>query len=321
MYTPLWVWIVVIVGFAGLVLFDLLVVARRPHAVTMREATLWVALHVSLAALFGCGVWYLSGSGLGEAFFAGYVTEYSLSVDNLFVFVLIFNRFAVPARHQQRVLLIGIVLSLVMRGAFIIAGAAAINAFDWIFYILGALLVYTAIRLIVEKDDESGFEDSKTVRLMRRVVPTSKDYDGARMITTVDGRRMLTPMVVVILAIGVANVIFALDSIPAIFGLTQDAFIVFTANAFALMGLRHLFFIVDRLLRRLVYLNYGLAAILAFIGVKLILEALEGSHVESVLGVPLPHIGITLSLGFIVVALGVTTTASLIASRLGEESG
>lgn len=315
MHVPAWVWAVTLIGIAAVIGLDLLVFGRKSHTMSIRETTRWVLLYVGMAIAFGAGVWLLGGSTNGQAFFAGYVTEYSLSVDNLFVFVIILSRFVVPEEHQPKVLMIGIALSLLLRGVCIAAGAAAINAFDWVFYIFGALLLYTAVKMLVGSDD-SDFGESRTVRLMRRVVPTSTEYDGARFVTKVQGRRMLTPMVVVVGTIGVANVIFALDSIPAIFGLTQVTYLVFTANAFALMGLRQLYFLVGGLLERLRYLNYGLAAILAFIGIKLILEALEGSDIRSVLGVHLPHIGIAISLGFIVVALAITTGASLLGDRM-----
>ncbi len=316
MSVPGWVWVATVGGLLAIIILDLVVVGRRPRAVSLKAASLWVLAYVALALVFAAALWHFAGSAPAESFVAGYVTEYSLSVDNLFVFVILLARFAVPAEHQHKILLIGITLSLVFRALCIWAGAAAIGAFDFVFYIFGALLIYTAINLVRNKDEESDFHDSTVVKLMRRILPTSNDYDGSRLTTRVDGRWMLTPMVVVVLAIGVANVVFALDSIPAIFGLTQDTFIVFTANAFALMGLRQLYFLVGGLLDRLMYLSYGLAVILAFIGVKLIIEALEGNHVASILGVHLPHIGIAFSLGFIVVTLLVTTGASLVGARV-----
>ena len=246
---------------------------------------------------------------------AGYITEYSLSVDNLFVFVVIMSRFAVPALAQDKALYIGIILSLLLRAVFIAAGAAALHAASWVFYLFGAFLVYTATRLALEKDeDEADFTEGRLVRGLRRIMPLSTNYEGSKLTTRDDGtggRRLLTPLALVIAAIGVANVIFALDSIPAIFGLTQDAYIVFTANAFALMGLRQLYFLIGGLLQRLVYLNYGLAVVLGFIGVKLLVEALHGSDVDAIGHVPLPDIGTVFSLEFIIGTLLVTTAASL----------
>jgi tellurite resistance protein TerC len=222
------------------------------------------------------------------------------------------SRFAVPALAQDKALYVGIILSLVLRAVFIAAGAAALHAASWVFYLFGAFLVYTAIKLAVEKDeDEPDFTQTRLVRALRRVMPLSSEYEGTRLSTHADGRRLLTPLALVIAAIGVANVIFALDSIPAIFGLTQDAYIVFAANAFALMGLRQLYFLIGGLLQKLVYLNYGLAVVLGFIGVKLVVEALHGSHIDTIGHVPLPDIGTVFSLEFIIGTLLLTTAASL----------
>jgi tellurite resistance protein TerC len=316
-HVPLWLWVVTVVAITGVIVADLVLADRRPHHIGIREAVLWVLFYVGLAALFALGLFAFAVSGPGEEFVAGYVTEYSLSVDNLFVFVLLLSRFAVPDVDQHKILLIGIAISLVLRAACIAAGAAAIQAFEWVFYIFGAILIYTAVKLAVQRDeDEADFSEGRTVRLMRRLVPTTDHYDGSRMVTRVDGRRMFTPMLIVVLAIGAANVVFALDSIPAIFGLTTNGYIVFAANAFALMGLRQLYFVVGDLLDRLIYLTYGLAVILAFIGVKLIVEALESEGVDEIGPVMLPHIGILVSLGFIAGVLTVTTGASLARARL-----
>jgi tellurite resistance protein TerC len=246
------------------------------------------------------------------------VTEYSLSVDNLFVFMIIMSRFAVPALAQDKVLYIGIVLSMVLRTVCIAAGAAALNSFSWIFYVFGAFLIYTAVKLLVAgENDEDDFHEGRLIRVARRLLPLAPAYDGTRLTKRVPGRRMLTPLVLVVLAIGIANVVFALDSIPAIFGLTTEPYIVFTANAFALMGLRQLYFMVGGLLDRVVYLNIGLAVILGFIGIKLVLEALDSSHVERLASLPLPHVGILFSLGFIATTLTVTVLASLARGRSG----
>ena len=309
------VWVLTIIGLLAIVAFDLIVIARRKSAVTIRQATLWVVFYVALAALFAIGLFVFRDGKSGSEFVAGYITEYSLSVDNLFVFVIIMARFAVPSLAQDKVLYIGIVVSMLLRAVFILAGAAAISAASWVFYIFGAFLVYTAVRLAIEgENDDEDFQENAALRGLRRVLPLSHDYDGANLTTRIDGRRMLTPLVIVISAIGMANVIFALDSIPAIFGLTQDAYIVLTANAFALMGLRQLYFLIGGLLERIVYLNVGLSVILAFIGVKLIIEALHGSHIDDIGAIHLPHIGILTSLGFIIGTLFVTTVASLIKS-------
>jgi tellurite resistance protein TerC len=316
MVFPVWVWVATLVGLTALIVGDLVWVGRRPREVGVKEASLWVGACVGLAVLFGLALLIFAGSTAGAEFFAGYVTEYSLSVDNLFVFVIIMAKFSVPKQHQHRVLFIGIVISLVLRGVCIAAGAAALAAFNWIFYIFGAFLIYTAIKVARESTVEETPEapDNMVVRGLQRLLPTVDTYDGGKLVTRIDGRRMFTPMVMVVSALGIANVVFALDSIPAIFGLTTNGYIVFTANALALLGLRQLYFVIGGLLERLVYLSYGLSVILGFIGVKLIIEALHGSHVEEI-HLPVPHIGIALSLGVIVAVLAVTTIASLIRSR------
>jgi tellurite resistance protein TerC len=317
-----WVWAATLVALVGVLVIDLAVIGRRPHEPSLRESTIWVSIYVGLALLFGLGIWYFKGSLYAGEFYVGWLTEYSLSVDNLFVFVIIMTRFAVPRRFQQRVLLDGIILALIMRGIFIAAGAALINQFVWIFYIFGAFLLYTAIRLFSQgATDESDFKENRLVKLSRRVLPISNHYDAkAHMLTrSPDGKRMFTPIIVVMIAIGTTDLIFALDSIPAIFGLTKEPYIVFTANVFALMGLRQLYFLLGGLLDRLKYLSVGLALVLAFIGVKLIMEALHannlpflngGEHIDAV-----PEIPISVSLGVIVATLTITTVISLISSR------
>jgi tellurite resistance protein TerC len=316
MVFPAWVWVATLVGLTALIVGDLVVVGRRPREVGVKEASLWVAACVGLAVLFGLALLIFAGPTAGAEFFAGYVTEYSLSVDNLFVFVIIMAKFSVPKQHQHRVLFIGIVISLVLRGVCIAAGAAALAAFNWIFYIFGAFLIYTAVKVAKETapEGEQQAPDNIVVRGLQRILPTTDAYDGGKIVTRVNGRRMFTPMIMVVSALGIANVVFALDSIPAIFGLTTNGFIVFTANALALLGLRQLYFVIGGLLERLVYLSYGLSVILGFIGVKLIIEALHGSHIDKI-SLPVPHIGIALSLGVIVVVLAVTTVASLLRSR------
>jgi TerC family integral membrane protein len=306
------VWLLTALGFVAIVVLDLVVIARRKSAVTMRQATLWVLFYVALAALFAVGLFVFRSGTSGSEFVAGYITEYSLSVDNLFVFIIIMARFAVPPLAVDKVLYIGIVASMVLRGVFIAAGAAAISAASWVFYIFGAFLIYTAVKLALEgENDEDDFKENAVLRGLRRVLPMTSEYSGPQLATRVNGKRMLTPLVIVIAAISVANVVFALDSIPAIFGLTQDPYIVLTANAFALMGLRQLYFLIGGLLERIIYLNVGLSVILGFIGVKLVIEALHGSHIDHLGSVPLPEIGIATSLLFILATLTLTVGASL----------
>ena len=311
------VWILTALGFVAIVVLDLVVIARRKTAVTTRQATLWVIFYVALAALFAVGLFVFRSGTSGSEFVAGYITEYSLSVDNLFVFIIIMARFAVPALAVDKVLYIGIVASMLLRGVFIAAGAAAIAAASWVFYFFGAFLIYTAVKLALEgENDEEDFRENALLRGLRRVLPITPDYVGSNLTTRVSSRRMVTPLVIVIAAISVANVVFALDSIPAIFGLTQDPYIVLTANAFALMGLRQLYFLIGGLLQRIIYLNVGLSVILGFIGVKLVIEALHGSHIDEIGSILIPEIGIVTSLAFILLALTVTVTASLAKTRL-----
>ncbi len=313
-----WVWLATIGGLIALLALDLVIVDRHPHEVTVGEAGRWVIFYVACAIAFGLGIWYISGGTYATEFFAGYITEYSLSVDNLFVFVIIMSAFAVPRIHQHRVLLIGIVLALVMRGLFIAAGAALIANFSWVFYIFGALLLVLGFQQIRHQGADEEYHDNAVLRGLRRVLPVTDEYHGTRLTVKLDGKRWVTPMLVVMLAIGSADLIFALDSIPAIFGLTKEPFLVFTANAFALMGLRQLYFLIGGLLDRLVFLSIGLGVILGFIGVKLVLEALHTNELPFINGgqpVPVPTVGIGLSLGVIVTVLVVTTVASLLKSR------
>jgi len=312
-------WVVTLVALMALLLADFAIVARRPHEPSMRESTLWVVFYVGLAMLFGAYVYGKHGAQYGGEFFAGWLTEYSLSVDNLFVFVIIMARFAVPRAYQQKVLLIGIVIALILRGAFIAAGAAVVSQFSWVFYIFGAFLIYTAYTLLRHgEDDEGDYQENVLIRWTRQVLPLTDKYDGGRVRIRVDGRRLFTPMLVVFVAIGTTDLIFALDSIPAIFGLTKEPYLVFTANVFALMGLRQLYFLLGGLLNRLIYLSVGLAAVLAFIGVKLFLEALATNNVPFINnGNPVawaPHIPIWVSLSVIIGTLAVATVASLVKS-------
>jgi tellurite resistance protein TerC len=321
---PWWVWLLTLAGFGATLAIDLYVIGRRPHEPSMKEAASWVGAYVGLALLFALGLWLIAGSTPAAQFTAGWITEYSLSVDNLFIFVIIMARFAVPRAYQQKVLMVGIVLALVMRGAFIAAGAALISQFAWVFYAFGAVLLYTAIRLATQGvgggDDENEFHENPMIQWSRRVLPISRGYDGAHLHTRREsGRFQFTPLIIVMIAIGTTDLIFALDSIPAIFGLTKEAYLVFAANVFALMGLRQLYFLLGGLLNRLKYLSVGLSVILAFIGVKLILEALHDNNVPFINGGnPVgwaPHIPIWLSLAVIVFTLLVTTVASLLGTR------
>jgi TerC family integral membrane protein len=310
------IWVVTALVLVAMVAVDLVVLGRRTGPITLATSLRWVGLYVGLALLFGIGLLAVDRQA-GSEFFAGYLTEYSLSVDNLFVFMLIMAKFQVPVAAQDRALLIGIVLSLFMRAVLIAGGAALVSAASWAFYIFGALLIYTAVGLLRE-DEEEEFNEYAVIRALRRVVPLSMDYDGATLRTRIDGRRMWTPLMIVVASIAIANVVFALDSIPAILGLTQDTFVILTANAFALLGLRQLFFVVEGLLSRLVFLKYGLAVVLGFIGFKLVTEGLEGEHVEKVLGVVVPHISTLFSLAVIGGALVVAAVASLAARPVPE---
>jgi tellurite resistance protein TerC len=311
-----WTWIVSIGVLLAVLLVDLLIIGRRPHEPSIRESTLWVLLYVGLAVAFGAGVFVTSGAQYAGEFYAGWLTEYSLSVDNLFVFVVIMARFSVPRDYQQKVLLVGIVLALIMRGVFIAIGAAAISAFSWIFYVFGAFLLYTAVQLIRHGTaGQEDYPDNAVLRLVRRLLPVTDEYAGASLTAVVGGRRLVTPMLVVMIAIGTTDLLFALDSIPAIFGLTKEPYLVYTANVFALMGLRQLYFLIGGLLDRLAYLGYGLAVVLGFIGIKLIFEALHGSGIHHVGPVPVPNVGIAVSLGVIALTLALTTAVSLLKTR------
>jgi tellurite resistance protein TerC len=306
---PLWVWFATIGAIALLLALDFLVVDRHPHAVKLKEAAWYSVFYVGIAILFGIGLLVLEGGSVGGQYFAGWLVEKSLSVDNLFVFVIIMTSFAVPAEYQHRVLLFGITVALILRGIFIAIGAAAIQRFSFTFVVFGVFLIFTAWKLAKHRNDEPELSENPVLRFVRRVLPTTSEYHGTALTTRIDGRRFVTPMLVVLVAIGTTDVLFALDSIPAVFGVTQDPYLVFTANAFALLGLRALYFLVHGLLDRLVYLSIGLAVILGFIGVKLILE-----FAHEVYGV-VPEIPVSVSLVFILVVLTITTVASLLKVR------
>ncbi|GGH39756.1 TerC family protein [Microbacterium album] len=316
---PLWFEVGSLVVLSTILILDLLIILKRPHIPSTKEASLWVAFYVTLALIFALVMWMVAGATPAQEFLLGWMTEYSLSIDNLFVFVLIMGQFAVPRKYQQEVLMVGIIIALVLRGAFILLGAALIENFSWIFYIFGAFLVYTAVRQAMpEKAHDDEKRENFVVRVLRRFIDITDHYDGAKIRTVVDGKKFFTPMLLVFVAIGVTDLMFAIDSIPAIYGLTQSPFIVFTANLFALMGLRQLYFLLGGLLERLKYLHYGVAFILAFIGVKLFLHAMhvnelpfinDGRHIDWA-----PEIGNWVSLGVIVASMAVATIASLISA-------
>ena len=317
--TPLVWWITILVTSA-ILLFDVFVIGRRPHAPSRREVMGALAIYVGLAVVFGLGVWWLAGGEYGGEFFAGWLTEYSLSIDNLFIFIVIMGKLAVPRELQQSALLIGIVLALVLRGIFIAIGAAAIAEFSWVFYIFGLFLVFTAVNLAREGgEEEGGYDEPRLVRWARRHVRVSEEWDGAKLTVRENGARHFTPMFIVVLTLGMTDLLFALDSIPAIYGLTSEPYLLMTANIFALMGLRQLYFLIGDLLQRLVFLSYGLAFLLLFIGVKLILHAMHENTLPFVNGGEhigwAPDIPIWLSLAVIVGTLAVTTVLSLAADR------
>ncbi|MPY56286.1 TerC family protein [Streptomyces spongiae] len=304
-------WVLTIAVLCVLIAVDFFI-GRKPHDVSIKEAGIWSAVWIALAIAFGLGVLAFAGGKPAGEFFAGFITEKSLSVDNLFVFVLIMAKFAVPSQYQQRVLMIGVLMALVLRAGFIAAGAAIISTFSWVFYIFGAFLVWTAWKLVQDArkgSHDEEYEENKLLKAVEKRFGVADQYHGTKLWIEENGKRVMTPMLVVMLAIGSTDVLFALDSIPAIYGLTQDPYIVFTANAFALMGLRQLYFLIGGLLKKLVHLSYGLSIILGFIGVKLVLHALHES------GVHVPEISIPFSLGFIVLVLAVTTATSLWATK------
>ncbi|WP_181311324.1 TerC family protein [Nocardioides campestrisoli] len=309
------IWGVTIVAILGLLAFDFFFHVRKAHVPTLREAAFWSALYVGIAIVFGFLMLAFGGGTVGSEYFAGYITEKALSVDNLFVFLIIMSSFRVPREDQQKVLLFGIVFALIARTGFILLGAALINQFAWIFYLFGLILLLTAGNLLKKDDEEDEEANNFIIRLARKVFHTTDFYDGDKLFTIENGKKVMTPMLLVMVAIGGTDILFALDSIPAIFGLTQNTYIVFTATAFSLLGLRQLYFLIDGLLDRLIYLSYGLAAILAFIGVKLILHALHENNLPFINGgehVKVVEVGIGLSLTVIVGVLAITVIASLV---------
>jgi tellurite resistance protein TerC len=302
-------WYITIGVTSAILLFDVLIVARNPHEPSMKECTIYISIYTTLAVLFGLWVWVDYGAGYAGEFYAGWLTEYSLSVDNLFVFIIIMGALAVPRKFQQEALMVGIILALIFRGIFIAVGAVAINNFAWVFYIFGAFLIYTAWTLAKHDDDDDEFKENRLIRLIKEKLPSTEEWHGLKLFIKENGKWVMTPMLIVIVALGSTDILFALDSIPAIYGLTQEPYLVLTANIFALMGLRQLYFLLGGLLDRLIYLSYGLAAILAFIGVKLVLHALHENELPFINGgehVGVPEIPTWLSLVFIIASLALT---------------
>lgn len=304
---------------------DLLLVIKRPHIPSTKESTLWVVFYVTLALIFALLMLIFADAEHAGQFVVGWLTEYSLSIDNLFVFVLIMAQFKVPRRLQQEVLMVGIIIALVLRAIFIVLGAAAIERWSFVFYLFGAFLVYTAIKQAFGREGEEEAKEGLIVRMLRKRIAISDEFDGSKLRTVINGKKAWTPMIIVFVAIGVTDLMFAVDSIPAIFGITTSPFIVFTANLFALMGLRQLYFLLGDLLERLRYLKYGIAFILFFIGIKLVFHAMHknelpfingGQHIDWV-----PEITTMTSLAVILGSMAVATIASLIASSRDKKRG
>ena len=328
MHVPLYIWLITSAVILGFFIFDFVSHVRTPHEPTMKESGGWALFYMTMAAIFGGLVWVLWDSEHALQFFTGYITELSLSVDNLFVFALIMAAFKIPRAYQQKVLLIGIVMALVFRLIFILLGAVIISAWAWVFYIFAAFLIYTAIKLVYDEvtdQPETDPNDMAVVKTLRKVIPVTKSYHSDRLVSVTEtGKKAVTPLFVALLSIGFIDVMFAFDSIPAIFGITQESFLVFTANAFALLGLRQLYFLLNGLLDKLVYLPYGLAIILGFIGVKLLLHALHENNLPFINGgegLNVPEVGTVASLLVIVGTLAVTAIASLMKDRADVKAG
>ncbi|MGH3970413.1 MAG: TerC/Alx family metal homeostasis membrane protein [Mycobacterium sp.] len=312
------VWALTVVVLVGLTLFDYFFHVRVPHSPTLREAAVWSAIYFGIAVLFGAGVVLVAGLAKGIEYFACYLSNEALSIDNLFVFLVIISSFAVPRMAQQKVLLFGIVVAMALRTVFIFLGAAFITVVGWAFYLFAVLLLITAGNLAKPTKSEGRTADTAVIRIARRLLRTSEDYDGDRLFTVEDGKRVMTPMLLVIIAVGGSDLLFAFDSIPALFGLTQNVYLVFSATTLSLLGLRQLYFLIDGLLDRLVYLSYGLAAILGFIGVKLMLQALHENTVPFINSgqpVEVAEVSTTVSLTVIIVIFVITTVASLLSER------
>lgn len=323
---PTWVWIATAVVTIAVFAFDLVVIGRKPHEPSMKECATYLSIYVGLAVLFGLGVWWTSGGTPALEFFSGWLVEYSLSIDNLFIFIIIMAKFAVPKELQQFALMVGIVMALIMRAIFIAVGATAINNFSWVFYLFGLFLIYTAIKLAKEgaEDEDEEFEENRVVAFVEKRFPATSEWHGEKLLVKEGAKRMITPMFIVIITLGTTDLLFALDSIPAIFGITKEPYLVLTANIFALMGLRQLYFLIGGLLQRLIYLSYGLSFLLAFIGVKLILHAMHENELSFVNGGEhiawAPEIPIWLSLVVILATLAVTAVLSLWASGRMDEA-
>ncbi|GAB3085461.1 TerC family protein [Corynebacterium aquatimens] len=328
MHVPLSIWLITSAVILGFFIFDFVSHVRTPHEPSMKESGGWALFYMTMAAIFGGLVWWMWDGEHALQFFTGYITELSLSVDNLFVFALIMGSFKIPRAYQQKVLLIGIVMALVFRLIFILVGAVVISAWAWVFYIFAAFLIYTAVKLLYDEatdQPETDPNDMFVVKTLRKAIPVTKSYHGDRLFSKTElGKTAVTPLFVALLAIGFIDVMFAFDSIPAIFGITTEPFLVFTANAFALLGLRQLFFLLNGLLDKLVYLPYGLAIILGFIGVKLLLHALHENNLPFINGgegMEVPEIGTVVSLGVIVGVLVITAVASLMKERADVKAG
>ena len=317
--TPLAFEIITFVVLALFFIVDLFVIGRRPHVPSTKECVQHIAFFVVMALIFGGCIWFFAGSKPAIEFYSGWLTEYSLSIDNLFVFVIIMSNFAVPKQIQKYVLSIGITIALIFRGIFILIGAALIPRFTWVFFLFGAFLIYTAVKLVLGGDEDEEYHENGIIRNLRKIIKITDDYDGEKLRTTKNGVRYWTPMLIVFLTIGTTDVMFAFDSIPAIFGLTKDPFIVFTSNVFALLGLQQLYFLLGELLDKLVYLPLGLSVVLGFIGVKLIMEALHGNSLPFLNGGQpiswVPEVPTWLSLVVIVLAIGGSALASVIKMR------
>jgi tellurite resistance protein TerC len=317
-------WAITIGVTVAVLVFDVVVIARDPHEPSFRECVVALSVYIGAAALFGAWIWVGHGHDLGIQFYTGWLTEYSLSIDNLFVFIILMAALRVPREYQQEALMVGIILALVFRGIFIALGYQLIENFSWVFYAFGAFLVYTAVSLVrsYRSHEDEHPENNRVVRFSRDHLNVGDEYRGLKLWYRKNGSRVVSPMLIVIIALGTTDLLFALDSIPAIFGITQEPYLVFTANVFALMGLRQLYFLLGGLLKRLVYLSLGLAFILAFIGVKLVLHALHENELTFINGgepVDVPDISSLLSLAVIIVTLAVTAVASLLASRSMSE--
>jgi tellurite resistance protein TerC len=316
---PLWIWAATIAGLAVVIGIELtLAVRHRSREVGLRESAIWVIVVIILAVAFGVAIGWLGHPEAAGQYFAGWMTEWSLSLDNLFIFVLLIERSGVPRYLHNQVLLLGIVMTLLLRGVLIVLGASALNRFSWILYVFGAVVLYTAARLAFNRGNATTVGDGPILRVVRHIVPTTPHSDGAALVTRVDGRLMATPVLVLIIAIAVTDLAFALDSVPAIFALTREPYLIFSANIFALIGLRHLYFLIGGLMGRLVHLHAGLCAILGFIGVKLIAEALHGSGVHHLGPVPVPHISTGVSMAVIASVLAIVTVTSLLSRRDGQ---